>query len=63
MQEARNKHALNVRADYLAEIRRTQVWHLSQAEVTEALDVSWRRVAASENGLISPRPRCMGLSP
>jgi len=36
VQEARNKHALNVRAEYLAEIRRTQIWHLSQPEVTEA---------------------------
>ena len=51
VQEARDKRALKVRADYLAEMRKKA--GLTQAEVAETIGVSQQRVSAIENGAVA----------
>ena len=51
VQEARDRRALQVRADYLAEMRKKA--GLTQAEVAEAMGVSQQRVSAIENGAVA----------
>lgn len=51
VQEARDKRALQVRAEYLAEMRKKA--GLTQAEVAEAMGVSQQRVSAIEKGAVA----------
>jgi DNA-binding XRE family transcriptional regulator len=51
VQEARDKRALKVRAEYLTEMRKNA--GLTQAEVAEAMGISQQRVSAIENGAVA----------
>ena len=51
MQEARDKRALKVRAEYLIEMRKKA--GLTQTEVAEAMGISQQRVSAIENGAVA----------
>ncbi|MGO8884867.1 MAG: helix-turn-helix domain-containing protein [Streptosporangiaceae bacterium] len=51
VEEARDRRALRVRAEYLAEMRGKA--GLTQAEVAEAMGVSQQRVSAIENGAVA----------
>jgi DNA-binding XRE family transcriptional regulator len=51
VEEARQKRALQVRADYLTEMRKKA--GMTQAEVAEAMGVSQQRVSAIESGSIA----------
>jgi len=51
VEEARQRRALQVRADYLTEMRKKA--GLTQAEVAEAMGVSQQRVSAIENGSVA----------
>jgi DNA-binding XRE family transcriptional regulator len=51
LEEARQKRALQVRAEYLTEMRRKA--GLTQAEVAEAMGVSQQRVSAIESGSVA----------
>jgi DNA-binding XRE family transcriptional regulator len=51
VQEARDKRALKVRAEYLIEMRKKA--GLTQAEVAQAMGVSQQRVSAIENGAVA----------
>lgn len=49
--DVRDKRALQVRAEYLTEMRKKA--GLTQAEVAEAMGVSQQRVSAIENGAVA----------
>jgi len=51
VEEARQKRALQVRAEYLTEMRKKA--GLTQAGVAEAIDVSQQRVSAIESGSVA----------
>ena len=51
IQDARHKRALQVRAEYLTEMRKKA--GLTQAEVAEAMGVSQQRVSAIESGSVA----------
>jgi len=51
VEEARQRRALQVRAEYLTEMRKKA--GLTQAEVAEAMGVSQQRVSAIENGAVA----------
>ena len=51
VEDAREKRALHVRAEYLAEMRRSI--GLTQGEVAEAMGVTQQRVSAIENGSVA----------
>ncbi|HUZ36396.1 MAG TPA: helix-turn-helix transcriptional regulator [Streptosporangiaceae bacterium] len=51
IEEARQRRALRVRSEYLAEMRKKA--GLTQAEVAEAMGVSQQRVSAIENGAVA----------
>ncbi len=51
VQEARDKRALKVRAEYLTEMRKKA--GLTQTEVAEAMGISQQRVSAIENGAVA----------
>jgi len=51
VQDARQKRVLQVRAEYLTEMRKKA--GLTQAEVAEAMGVSQQRVSAIENGSVA----------
>lgn len=51
VEEARQRRALQVRAEYLAEMRKKA--GLTQAEVAEAMGVSQQRVSAIESGAVA----------
>ena len=51
MEEARQRRALQVRAEYLTEMRKKA--GLTQTEVAEAMGVSQQRVSAIESGTVS----------
>jgi len=51
VQEARDKRALKVRAEYLIEMRKKA--GLTQTEVAEAMGISQQRVSAIENGAVA----------
>ena len=51
VEESRQRRALHVRADYLAEMRKKA--GLTQAEVAEAMGVTQQRVSAIENGAVA----------
>jgi len=51
VQEARDKRALKVRAEYLTEMRKKA--GLTQTEVAEAMGISQQRVSAIENGTVA----------
>ena len=51
VQDARQKRALQVRAEYLTEMRKNA--GLTQAEVAEAMGVSQQRVSAIESGAVA----------
>ncbi|HEX9528860.1 MAG TPA: helix-turn-helix transcriptional regulator [Streptosporangiaceae bacterium] len=51
VEEARNKRALQVRAEYLTEMRKKA--GMTQADVAEAMGVSQQRVSAIESGAIA----------
>ncbi len=51
VEEARNKRALQVRAEYLTEMRKKA--GMTQADVAEAMGVSQQRVSAIEGGAIA----------
>lgn len=51
VEEARQKRALQVRAEYLIEMREKA--GLTQVEVAEAMGVSRQRVSAIENGAVA----------
>jgi DNA-binding XRE family transcriptional regulator len=51
VQEARDKRALKVRAEYLIEMRKKA--GLTQADVAQAMGVSQQRVSAIENGAVA----------
>lgn len=51
VEASRQRRALHVRAEYLAEMRKKA--GLTQAEVAEAMGVSQQRVSAIENGAIA----------
>jgi transcriptional regulator with XRE-family HTH domain len=51
VQEARDKRALKIRADYLTEMRRKA--GLTQADVAELMGVTQQRVSAIENGAVA----------
>lgn len=51
IQDARQKRALQVRAEYLTEMRKKA--GLTQAEVAEAMGVSQQRVSAIESGSVA----------
>jgi transcriptional regulator with XRE-family HTH domain len=49
--DAQDKRALQVRAEYLAEMRKKA--GLTQAEVADAMGLSQQRVSAIENGAVA----------
>jgi DNA-binding XRE family transcriptional regulator len=51
VEDARQKRALQVRAEYLTEMRKNA--GLTQAEVAEAMGVSQQRVSAIESGAVA----------
>jgi DNA-binding XRE family transcriptional regulator len=51
VEEARQQRALQVRAEYLTEMRKNA--GLTQAEVAEAMGVSQQRVSAIESGAVA----------
>jgi DNA-binding XRE family transcriptional regulator len=51
VEEARQKRVLQVRAEYLTEMRKKA--GMTQAEVAEAMGVSQQRVSAIENGSVA----------
>jgi len=51
VEEARQKRALQVRAEYLTEMRKKA--GMTQAEVAEAMGVSQQRVSAIESGSVA----------
>jgi DNA-binding XRE family transcriptional regulator len=51
VEDARQKRALHVRAEYLTEMRKNA--GLTQAEVGEAMGVSQQRVSAIESGAVA----------
>ena len=51
VEEARQRRALQVRAEYLTEMRKNA--GLTQAEVAEAMGVSQQRVSAIESGAVA----------
>ena len=51
VEEARQRRALQVRAEYLTEMRKKA--GLTQAEVAEAMGVSQQRVSAIESGAVA----------
>lgn len=51
VEEARQRRALHVRAEYLTERRKNA--GLTQAEVAEAMEVSQQRVSAIESGAVA----------
>jgi len=51
VEEARQRRALQVRAEYLTEMRKQA--GLTQAEVAEAMGVSQQRVSAIESGAVA----------
>lgn len=51
VEDARQRRALHVRAEYLAEMRKKA--GLTQTEVAEAMGVSQQRVSAIESGVVA----------
>jgi len=59
VQEARDKRALKVRAEYLTEMRKKA--GLTQTEVAEAMGISQQRVSAIENGTVAVLVLCKSV--